>query len=329
VGIENERSQQDWVRFYTLLGVSVIMATVGLYRDSGAVVIAAMLIAPLMSPILDIASTMVMGWTGRVLKLLLAVVVASAFTVLLSFLIPFLVDAPRGMVIPDQVMDRTNPGLEEMIIALAAGIAGAYVQMRKQEAALLPGVAIGVSLVPPLSAAGLLLYFHEPVLAWEAVLLFLTNLAAIVLCACMVFLVLGLRPKMREKGYAVRLGVSATVMFVVVGIITLSLSQQTAKRFQEAREEELVVIVATAWIGSHPIEIQRVDVDREAVEIVLIFDVPLEFAAQLKSPEAMLAEELDARVLMREVSAVLERPVKTIFRGQIRYSGVYFPHETQ
>jgi uncharacterized membrane protein len=108
VGIENERSQQDWVRFYTLLGVSVIMATVGLYRDSGAVVIAAMLIAPLMSPILDIASTMVMGWTGRVLKLLLAVVVASAFTVLLSFLIPFLVDAPRGMVIPDQVMDRTN-----------------------------------------------------------------------------------------------------------------------------------------------------------------------------------------------------------------------------
>jgi hypothetical protein len=49
-----------------------------------------------------------MGWTGRVLKLLLAVVVASAFTVLLSFLIPFLVDAPRGMVIPDQVMDRTN-----------------------------------------------------------------------------------------------------------------------------------------------------------------------------------------------------------------------------
>jgi uncharacterized membrane protein len=61
VSIETERSQSDWIRFYVLLAISVVMATVGLYRNSGAVVIAAMLIAPLMSPILDIASALVMG----------------------------------------------------------------------------------------------------------------------------------------------------------------------------------------------------------------------------------------------------------------------------
>jgi uncharacterized hydrophobic protein (TIGR00271 family) len=155
VNVEKERSHTDWIRFYILLSISVVMATVGLYRNSVAVVIAAMLIAPLMSPILDVASALVMGWMARVIRLLLAIGIASVLTIGLSFVIPFLVDAPRGMVIPDQVMARTDPGLEELVIAIASGLAGAYVQMRKQEAALLPGVAIGVSLVPPLSATGL------------------------------------------------------------------------------------------------------------------------------------------------------------------------------
>ena len=93
----------------------------------------------------------------------------------------------EGMVIPAQVLARTDPGLEELMVAFAAGIAGAYVQMRKEEASLLPGVAIGVSLAPPLAAAGILFNFGELADAWEAALLYLTNLAAIVLAACGVF----------------------------------------------------------------------------------------------------------------------------------------------
>lgn len=74
---------------------------------------------------------------------------------------PLCLDARHGMLIPAQIKARTDPGLEKLVVALASGLAGAYVQMRRKEAALLPGVAIGVSLVPPLSAAGLLLYFEE------------------------------------------------------------------------------------------------------------------------------------------------------------------------
>jgi uncharacterized hydrophobic protein (TIGR00271 family) len=322
VSIETERSQSDWIRFYVLLAISVVMATVGLYRNSGAVVIAAMLIAPLMSPILDIASALVMGWAMRVLRLLVLVGAASLLTVGLSFVIPYVVDAPRGMIIPAQVMARTDPGLEELVVAIASGLAGAYVQMRKHEAALLPGVAIGVSLVPPLSAAGLLLYFGEPALAWEAALLYLTNLAAIVLCASVVFFALGLRPAMREKGYGVRVGVGAFIMLLAVALISLDLGRQTLDRFQEARDEELVILAINQWIGSHPVEIQRVDVAEDTVEISLIFDVPMHFADEQRPPTEMISDDLDERILFHKLREILGRPVETIYRGQVRYTRV-------
>jgi uncharacterized hydrophobic protein (TIGR00271 family) len=331
MSIETERSQTDWIRFYVLLAISVVMATIGLYRNSGAVVIAAMLIAPLMSPILDIASTLVMGWTVRVLRLLLAVGIATVLTIALAFVIPFLVDAPRGMIIPDQVMARTDPGLEELVVAIASGLAGAYVQMRKQEAALIPGVAIGVSLVPPLSAAGLLLYFGELALAWEATLLYLTNLSAIVLCASLVFVAMGLRPTMREKGYGVRVGVGAVLMMGVVALIAFDLGRHTIERFQESRDEELVTIAINEWIGSHPVEIHRVDVAQDTVEVSLIFDVPIRYAYadEQQAPAKIISAELDERILFQKIRETLGRPMTTIYRGQLRFTGIVQPPTTQ
>ena len=138
-----ERAGAYWVRFGTLLGIAAIIATIGLYRNSGAVVIAAMLIAPLMTPILGIAKALVLGWTARMLYLLAIVLVAAAATIGLSYEIMALAEAPQGMLVPSEVRHRTDPGLEEMMIALATGIAGAYVEMRRQEASLLPGVADG------------------------------------------------------------------------------------------------------------------------------------------------------------------------------------------
>lgn len=150
-----------WRRFTMLLGLSVVIATMGLVRDSGAVVIAAMLIAPLMTPILGIAASMVVGRNNRALILLGAVLVAAVFSIGLAWLIVYIADVPKGIVRPLQITARTDPGTEDLIIALAAGVAGAYVQVNKNEVSLLPGAAIGVALVPPLCATGVLLYFGD------------------------------------------------------------------------------------------------------------------------------------------------------------------------
>ena len=301
------------------------MATLGLYRNSGAVVIAAMLIAPLMSPILDTSSAMVMGWTSHVIRLVFAIFVASLLTVALSFAIPFIFDAPRGIAIPAQVLARTDPGLEELAIALVSGIAGAYVQMRRREAALLPGVAIGVSLVPPLSAAGLLFYFSESALAWEAVLLFLTNFAAIVLSACVVFVALGLRPAMRKKGYVVYVGLNAFIMLVVVTLVTLVLSQHTIHRFQEARDEERVIAAIREWKGFHLVTVEHVKVSEKAVEVDLIFDVPLHFSDVVKAPVEMVSPDLRAAVLIEKIKRVVGRDVKVVYSGTLRYTAIVGP----
>ncbi|NRA98239.1 MAG: DUF389 domain-containing protein [Rhodobacteraceae bacterium] len=155
-------SRRDyWRRFSALLALSVIIATMGLTRDSGAVVIAAMLIAPLMTPILGIAAAMMLGWTQRALRLFFIVFIAALASIALAMLVMFVADIPLGFTLPREVTARTDPGIEELIVALAAGAAGAYVQLNRKEISLLPGAAIGVALVPPLSAAGILLYFGE------------------------------------------------------------------------------------------------------------------------------------------------------------------------
>ena len=172
-----------WRKFSMLLALSVIIATMGLIRNSGAVVIAAMLVAPLMTPILGIAAAILMGWIGRAFKLLLIVWSAAALSILIAWLIVWISDVPLGIFIPDEVINRSDPGAEDLVIALAAGVAGAYVQIQKAEVSLLPGAAIGVSLVPPLAAAGVLFYFGETWRAYEATFLFATNFGAIILSA--------------------------------------------------------------------------------------------------------------------------------------------------
>ena len=310
-----------WSRFSILLMISVIIATVGLYRNSGAVVIAAMLIAPLMTPILGIAAALVMGLTARVLRLLLFVILAAGATSLAAYVLMVVVDAPRGLVIPQEVMARTDPGLEELMVALAAGIAGAYVQLRKEEASMLPGVAIGVSLVPPLAAAGILAYFAEFELAWEATLLFLTNLAAIVLCACLVFLALGLRPAMRDKQMTTRVTLGAVVSFIVVAVLAVDLANVTLERFREARDEELVLASIQEWAGPHSVETYRVDVDQDQVELWMVFDVPWHRVDQVAAPGQLVSSDLDENRLVKGIQEVLGRDVEVLFRGNIRFAG--------
>ena len=318
---EGEAAFAYWGRFYALLSISVIIATVGLYRNSGAVVIAAMLIAPLMTPILGVASALVMGWTARVARSLVAVFVSSAVTSAMAYLLLFVFDAPKGLSIPTEVMARTDPGLEELMVALAAGIAGAYMQGRKEAAGLLPGVAIGVSLVPPLSATGILLYFGETQLAWEAALLFLANFAAIVLAACAVYLVPQFRPATREKALTPFAKLGAVVSFLLVAVIAVQLGRVTLQRFQEARDEELVMVAVGKWAGPHPMEVLGVDVREDIVVLRFVFDAPLHKADQLVAPGELVSRDLDPPALVSRIREVLKREVEVVFSGMIRFTG--------
>ncbi|WP_170788167.1 DUF389 domain-containing protein [Ruegeria lacuscaerulensis] len=290
-----------WRRFAMLLTLSVVIATMGMLRDSGAVVIAAMLVAPLMTPILGIAASMVMGWLGRAFKLALIVSGAAVICVFLAWFLVYIADVPRGILIPDQVLARTDPGTEDLIVALAAGVAGAYVQINRSEVSLLPGAAIGVSLVPPLSASGVLMYFEEAAEAYEAGLLFATNLGAIILSACAVYIVYAARSVVFSKGRRkLNFTASVVVTLAFLTFVVIQLGKSTYNRYLETRTEAQLAQTIRDWADPVSVEIVRVDVNaqRKQADIWLIVDLPIEAAFKVSSIAGLLPESLREKPLV-------------------------------
>ncbi|WP_170538049.1 DUF389 domain-containing protein [Ruegeria arenilitoris] len=310
-----------WRRFAMLLTLSVIIATMGLLRNSGAVVIAAMLVAPLMTPILGIAAAMVMGWLKRAFVLTLTVCIAAVLCVLMAWILVYLADVPRGILIPDQVLARTDPGTEDLIVALAAGVAGAYVQINKAELSLLPGAAIGVSLVPPLSASGILLYFGEPADAYEAGLLFATNLGAIVLSACAVYIVYAARSVAFGKGRR-KLNFTAGVVITMafLALVVVQLGKSTYNRYLETRTEAEVAQAIRDWADPVSVEIIRIDVNakRKRAEVWVIVDLPPEAQFKVSSVAGLLPESLRETSLVDVLQDELGPGYLAVIRYQTR-----------
>ena len=193
-GKENQRPFLN--RMAVLLFLSTVIATCGLLANSAAVVIGAMLIAPMMRPVMSAAGAIVMGWRDRLIAALLLVTAMAIAAVAIAVGIGQF--APDMVHIPEQVMYRTEPTYFDLIIALAAGAGGAYTMTRKESSAI-PGVAMAVSLLPPLASCGILLVFTENDLALRAFILFVTNFFAMTLASTVVFLISGVSPAHQRR----------------------------------------------------------------------------------------------------------------------------------
>jgi uncharacterized hydrophobic protein (TIGR00271 family) len=210
-------------RMGVLLVLSTIIATAGLLSDSAAVVIGAMLVAPLMNPVMAAAGAVVMGWSGRFYASLWLVFLMGLGALLLSSALTLA--SPELVFLPEQVLARTRPTYYDLLIALAAGSAGAYTITRKETSAI-PGVAVAVALLPPLASAGVLLTTGIFELAVRALVLFLVNLIAMVLAGAVTFIAVGVSPATsREKTAA--FARSQIALFVV---LTLAVSVPPAAR---------------------------------------------------------------------------------------------------
>ena len=313
-----------WRRFAMLMTLSVVIATMGLLRNSGAVVIAAMLIAPMMTPILGVAAAFVMGWTRRAIVLFGIVLLAAAAATLLALGLCYIADIPHGILVPDQVEARTDPGTEDLVIALAAGVAGAYVQVNRSEVSLLPGAAIGVSLVPPLSAAGILFYFGDTRDAIDAVLLFATNLGAIILAACIVYVASGATSVLRKGARRARFttGILFTTVFLVA--ITIQLGRATYARYQETALEAQLAQKIVDWADPISVEVLRVDVktDRKIADIWVMVDLPVGAQFRVASIADLMPDKLRQTRLSDRVFAVLGPEYELALRYQTRIAGL-------
>ena len=189
--------------FFFVLGLASAIATFGLIGDSAPAIIGAMIIAPLMSPIMSLSFGLVTIDRRMIGMSLITILAGTAWTVGIAFLGTSLLGL---RVAGPEILSRTSPTLLDLGIALAAGGAAAFVHTRRSIANSIAGVAIAVALVPPLAVSGIGLALGPRAvteagaalselgrwsggthIAFDAFLLFLTNLVGIVVVATLVF----------------------------------------------------------------------------------------------------------------------------------------------
>ena len=182
--------------FISLISLSTIIAALGLLDNSAAVVIGAMLVAPLMTPLVGMGFALVQA-NEKLMK-------TSIRSVLLGFAVAFGISALLGLLvtlfstigISPQMASRDTPSLLDLFVALFSGVAGAYAMSRPNLISALPGVAIAAALVPPIATSGMALTMGDFVLSGGAALLFFTNIVAIVLGTAVTFWAVGINTRL-------------------------------------------------------------------------------------------------------------------------------------
>jgi uncharacterized hydrophobic protein (TIGR00271 family) len=239
--------------YYTLVVLSSVIATLGLLVNSPAIIIGAMLVAPLMSPIIGMGLSSITGdehllrdsaialFVGAILA-----VIISTFVTLINVHLPFIVLRD----LPNEVVTRTRPSPIDLGVALAGGSAAAFALAMPNISAALPGVAIATALMPPLSAIGVSLAMGHPESAGGATLLFITNAVTIAFAASAVFFILGFtgQNKNQTKRVPRNLFVSALLTIVLLGSLSF-LSYRFVQSANENREIEEVVREEVGKIG--------------------------------------------------------------------------------
>jgi uncharacterized hydrophobic protein (TIGR00271 family) len=185
----------DFDYFY-LIGLSTLMATLGLLLNNSAIVIGSMLIAPLMYPVLGVALGLVMMGTnvGLLHRALNTLVKSLGIGLGLSVLAAFLF-GDAEMYQTAEVMARTVPTHLHLLVAIVAGAAVAYMLAKPEWGDALPGVAIAVALVPPLAAVGVGIAAMSAVIIKGATMILLLNLFGIIAIAVVIFLLMNLSEK--------------------------------------------------------------------------------------------------------------------------------------
>ena len=235
--------------FFLLVTLSCSIATMGLITNSPAVIIGAMLVAPLMSPIIGLGLASILG-DGKLAETALYALLRGAGLAILLAVLMTIVNRHLPFVVlqelPAEVMARTHPSPIDLVIALAGGLAAAYAMTRSNISAALPGVAIATALMPPLCTIGIGLAFERWDVAGGAALLFITNTITIAFAAALVFFLRGFVPKKRiETNHASRaLWISALLTLALL----IPLSLYSIKFFNDANENRKINEVVGAEV---------------------------------------------------------------------------------
>jgi uncharacterized hydrophobic protein (TIGR00271 family) len=301
---EGQAFRGSLTTFTVLLVLAALIASFGLYQDSVASIIGAMVVAPLGGAIMAFAGALVTYRTRWLWITAVQVSLGAVGVVAIGFLVSTIV--PDPLVLTPSLDARTAPGFFDLGVALAAGAAGAYVAARHTGTDALPGVAIAVSLVPPLATVGICLELGRLDDAAGAGLLFIANLAAIVVAAGIVFMLSGVASIAVDPDHRRRVRYGLLLSVAALAVIAIPLVVTGVQRAADMIRADNAAPIVLEWIGERDLEVQSWSV--RGSDIALVLEGPDEPG----SPEALASSlaaalEIPVELDVRYVRAAHER----------------------
>jgi uncharacterized hydrophobic protein (TIGR00271 family) len=288
--VEGAQTNRRLLNFFALLFMASVIATYGVLSDSTATVIGAMIVAPLMEPIMALTAAVVMGSPRRVWRSLALAIAGILSVILFSILLTWIVpDFTISFTKNGELASRISPGLYALLTALGAGAAGAFIISRAEIADSMGGVAIAISLVPPLCVVGIAISQGNWGAAGGALLLFLTNFLAILLAGGLIFLLVGLGKLGSEEAHSQLRRRSFTLIIIGTLIVAIPLSLSSYHGMKDIIAKNKATNVVSDWLKDTAYKIVSVKVTEESVEVTV------EGERDLNSPN-VLAEELEKAI---------------------------------
>ena len=210
----SEESNLD-VYYLSLTIGSCAIATLGLLSNSAAVIIGAMIIAPLMLPIRSLAFAALAGNIMLFRKSFRAIAVGTLVSIALAWLLGFTVAIPE---FGSEVTSRSQPTLIDLGIAIAAGAIAGFAKVEPKISSSLAGTAIAVALMPPVCVVGLGLSKADWILSGGAALLYVTNLLGITLSCMAIFIATGCSSLSRGAKALRRTAILTSILIIPLGV---------------------------------------------------------------------------------------------------------------
>ncbi len=297
-GVDSPRKRSA---FWALLVLAAIIATAGVVADSTATVIGAMIVAPLMTPIIGTALAIVLADRRNMIRSGALVLAGAVAVIAIAFVMGLLVLGDVTATTNSQVAGRVSPRLIDLLAALATGIVGAFALVRSDISDTLPGVAIAISLVPPLAVVGLTLEAGEGQEARGALLLFATNVTAIIATGTVVLLLYRVREAAQDAGIRVGqlTGRTLAAVATVLVLVAIPLAFGTADVVNQTRILSRATPVAEEWAAAKGWLVTEVTYRQGVLRILALGPPPeIEEESLRLALDAAGLGEVDARVTL-------------------------------
>jgi uncharacterized hydrophobic protein (TIGR00271 family) len=309
------RGSQPSTDFFVLITLASAIASLGLLLNSPAVVIGAMLVAPLMSAILGMGLGIVEGDQRFFWRALSTTARGMFLAIFTGFVVGLVVP---GASLTQEILGRASPTLLDLGVALISGATAAYAISRPDASAALAGVAIAAALAPPLTTVGIGLVLRRWWVAGGALLLFLTNMVSIVAAGGLTFFLLGFRPELDRPDRHVILRRGTQSIAVLLLLVTIPLGVLTNRSLGELRLHQAVESALHAELAQMPgAEMVHWEIASEGDDDTLHLDVTIRVPQTMAYQDARALQEMVARRLGRPVALSLSVVPTTWLRAYV------------